>query len=104
VNELDANKIAMLSYALRHPPKPAPIKQFPMALERQEVDGVIFYFLVLAKADILDPRLTMYQQVNMMTWIKDVLMPWLNTNAGGNVHLSVIGDEINNVNGSAILE
>lgn len=89
------NKIDILSYAMRHPDTPAPVKQFPLGLRDMSFDGVERYDIVISVADLA--RLPVDKQLQLSVWILESLLPQLRQYA--NITVSKFVEELNSTDG-----
>jgi hypothetical protein len=91
------NNLHKISYILRNPPKPCPVKGFPMALKDLSYDGTEAYSVVISLEDFSDARLTTENRIAIAQWLMNILLPELNTIAP--VGISKIEKSLNAVNG-----
>jgi hypothetical protein len=91
------NKLPVLSYAMKNPPKRCPVRGFPMALRDMTWEGVERYDVMVSVADLA--ALPVNDRLLVAKWLNEVLMPSLNTYAW--VTLSKAEEKLNETEGDS---
>lgn len=91
------NPLPMVAYAFRHPPKPCPVKGFPLAWRDMTIDDVAAYDIVVSVVDLA--RLNPIDMYKVSDWIVHVLAPHMSQY--GKITISKFDTELSNTEGDS---